>query len=151
MSIQSELEFKARDKKERRRLKKLPPPMYLIFGRRKEVRRALDSNGRYFTDHRRPGLSALIIFISVMSILDYGFTLIHLKKGAIELNPLMAMAIEVSESYFFLLKYLLTSFGLFILYLYKDFFPIEKVVFSIFIIYCTLIIYHIVGYYSMSS
>ena len=151
MSIQPELEFKARDTKERRRTKILPPPMYLIFGRRKAVRRTADSNGKYYTDHRRPGLSALIIFISVMSILDYGFTLIHLKKGAIELNPLMAMAIEVSESYFFLLKYLLTSFGLLILYLYKNFFPIEKVVFSIFVIYCTLTVYHIVGYYSMSS
>jgi hypothetical protein len=115
------------------------------------VRRAADSNGKYYTDHRRPGLSALIIFISVMSILDYGFTLIHLKKGAIELNPVMAMAIEVSESYFFLLKYLITSFGLFILYLYKDFFPTHTVIFSIFILYCTLILYHIVGYYSMSS
>lgn len=115
------------------------------------MRRASDSNGKYYTDHRRPGLSAFIIFISVMSILDYGFTLIHLEKGAIELNPFMAMAIEVSESYFFLLKYLLTSLGLLILYLYKDFFPTQKVVISIFIIYCALIIYHIVGYYSMSS
>ena len=119
----------------------------LIFGKRKTMRRVSDSNGKYYTDHPRPDLSALIIFISIMSILDYGFTLIHLNKGAIELNPLMAMAIEVSESYFFLLKYLITSFGLFILYLYKDFFPTYKVIFSIFIIYCTLIIYHIVGFF----
>lgn len=151
MSRQSESEFKARDKKERRRVKKLPPPMYLIFGRRKAVRRTSDSNGRYFTDYRRPGLSALIIFISLMSVLDYGFTLIALKKGAIELNPLMAMAIEVSESYFFLLKYILTSFGLLILFLYKDFFPIEKVVIPILVIYCALITYHIVNLYSISS
>lgn len=111
-------------------MKTLPPLKYYIFGRRKTERRASDSKGKYYTDRRSPGLSALIIFISVMSILDYGFTLIHLNKGATELNPLMAMAIEVSESCFFLLKYLITSVGLFILYLYKDFFPTYKVVFQ---------------------
>jgi hypothetical protein len=143
--------YNSRDKKERRRAKTFPPPKYLIFGKRKAVRRASDSNGKYYTDQRRPALSALIILIIGMSILDYGFTLVHLKNGAIELNPLMAMAIKVSENYFFLLKYLITSFGLLILYLYKDFFPTHKVVFAIFIIYSILMVYHIVGYYSIST
>ncbi len=151
MSIRPELVYKTRDKKERRREKALPPPKYLIYGKRKSVRRASDSNGNYYTDHRRPALSALIIFIIFMSLLDYGFTLVHLNNGAIELNPLMAMAIKVSEVYFFLLKYLITSIGLLILYLYKDFFPTHKVVFSIFVIYSILIVYHLVGFISLST
>ena len=82
-----------------------------------------------------------------MCLLDYGFTIIHLNKGATELNPFMAMAIDVGDSYFFLIKYILTSLGLFVLYLCKDFFPIQEIVFAIFILYSSLIIYHIMGFY----
>ncbi len=149
MSIRHDLTFEARDQKERRRIKSFPPPKYLISGRRKTVRRASDFNGKYYTDRRRPGLSALIIFIIVMCILDYGFTLVHLNRGAVELNPLMAMAINMGDNYFFLVKYLITAIGLFILYLCKDFFPIHEVIFAVFILYFSLIIYHIVGFYSM--
>jgi len=146
MSIRPESEYKSRDKKDRRRAKTLPPLKYLIYGRRKTVRRASDSNGKYYTDHRRPLLSALIISIIIMSIMDYGFTLIHLNNDAIELNPLMAMAIEVSDNCFFFLKFLITALGLIVLYLNKDFFPTHKVVFLISIIYSGIILYHIVGY-----
>ncbi len=151
MISRPESKYTTRNKGDRRRPKTFPPPKYLIFGRRKAVRRVSDSNGKYYTDRRRPRLSAFIIFIIIMSIFDYGFTLTHLEKDAIELNPLMAMAIEVGESYFFLLKYFITSLGLFILYLYKDFFPTNKVAISISIIYSTLILYHISGFYSIPS
>ena len=146
MSIRYELEYELRDKKDRRRAKTFPPLKHLIFGRRKRVRRASDSKGKYYTDYSSPLLSALIIFIIIMSIIDYGFTLIHLDHDAIELNPLLAMAIKVSYSYFFLLKYLITSLGLIILYLYKDFFPTHKVALFIYVIYSGVILYHIVGF-----
>ena len=149
MRIDSVPNYKARNTIDRRRAKTFPPPKYLFTGRRKAVRRASDTNGKYYTDHRRPRLSALIIFIIILSIFDYHFTLSHLDRDAIELNPLMAMAIEVGESYFFLLKYFITTLGLFILYLYKDFFPTLKVVVSIFMIYSTLTLYHVWGYFSM--
>ena len=149
MSVRPKSDYITRKQSDRRRAKTFPPPKYLLFGRGKTLRRATDSNGKYYTDHRRPRLSALIILIIIMSILDYSFTLAHLKKDAIELNPLMAMAIEVGESYFFILKYLITSVGLFILFLYKDFFPIFKVAISISMIYSALILYHILGFYSM--
>lgn len=90
-------------------------------------------------------MATLIIFIIIMSIIDYGFTLIHLDRDAVELNPLLAMAIEVSDGYFFLLKYLITSLGLIILYLYKDFFPTHKVALFIYVIYSGVILYHIAG------
>jgi len=92
-------------------------------------------------------LSLLIIFILLMSIFDWGLTLLNLKRGAIEANPVMAMAISVGNHYFFMLKYAMTSFGLLVLYLYKNFFPTSKIVFVIFIIYSNLILYHFIGYY----
>lgn len=149
MRILPKSEYTLRNKNDRRRAKTFPPPKYLFCGRRKAIRRASDTNGKYYTDRRRPRLSALIIFIIVLSIVDYHFTLTHLDRDAIELNPLMAMAIEVGEGYFFLLKYFITTLGLFILYLYKDFFPTLKVVVSIFMIYSTLTLYHVWGYYSV--
>ena len=149
MSMRANLKCETRDLRERRRIKTFPPPRYLLFGRRKTVRRASDLHGKYFTDYRRPGLSALIIFIIIMCVLDYGFTLAHLNRGAVELNPLMAMAIDISDSYFFLIKYLITAVGLFVLYLCKDFFPIHEVLFAISILYSSLILYHIAGFYSM--
>lgn len=147
MSVRHEFEYEyeLRDQKERRRVKTFPPLKHLIFGRRKTVRRASDSKGQFYTDDCRPLLATLIIFIIIMSIIDYGFTLIHLDRDAVELNPLLAMAIEVSDGYFFLLKYLITSLGLIILYLYKDFFPTHKVALFIYVIYSGVILYHIAG------
>lgn len=151
MILRTESEYTTRNKSDRRRAKTFPPPKYLIFGRRKKVRRASDTDGKYYTDRRRPRLSAFIIFIIILSIFDYCFTLTHLDRDAIELNPLMAMAIEVGEHYFFLLKYFITTLGLFILYLYKDFFPIKRVVIPISMIYSALTLYHIVGFYSIQA
>ncbi|MEJ2688770.1 MAG: DUF5658 family protein [Deltaproteobacteria bacterium] len=101
----------------------------------------------YYTDYCSPKLPVLILFILLMSTLDWGLTLLNLERGAIEANPLMGMAISEGNSYFFMLKYAMTSFGLLVLYLYKNFLPTSKIVFVIFIIYSNLILYHFIGYY----
>jgi len=57
----------------------------------------------------------VILTILFLSLADAFFTILIIKNGGIELNPIMALAIEKGIFAFLLSKYLLTSVGLLIL------------------------------------
>jgi len=66
---------------------------------------------------RKYSLRRALVILSILclSLADAFFTLVLLEKGGIELNPVMASAIERGVVPFILSKHLLTSFGLLVL------------------------------------
>lgn len=86
--------------------------LYGFFrSRRRGPRRASDAEPLY-TDYHHPWLFFLAVGIMVMSCIDAFFTLALLEHGAVEVNPVMAVAIGKGTQTFALSKMLLTSFGI---------------------------------------
>ena len=65
-----------------------------------------------FTDYHHPWLFFLATSIMVLSFADAVFTLALIERGAIELNPVMAVAISKGTQAFAMIKMLMTSFGI---------------------------------------
>ena len=87
----------------------------VLFGfmrsRRRDARR-VDEAEPLFTDYHHPWLFFLSIGIMILSCLDAFFTLQLLARGAIEINPIMAVLIGHSAKAFAISKMLLTGFGI---------------------------------------
>ena len=69
---------------------------------------------------------AAITVILMLSIFDALLTLILIERGSSELNPVMAYFLEYGPLSFIISKYLLTSFGVVILLIFKNVF-IDKI------------------------
>ena len=96
---------------------------YLLFnGRRERIRRAEDSQKAVFFDRYPPKLFAAIAAILMLSIFDALLTLILINKGSTELNPVMDYFLQHGLLPFIVAKYILTSFGVFILLIFKNVF-----------------------------
>jgi len=79
-----------------------------VRSRRRSVRR-LGEVEPVFTDYHPPWLFFMATGIILLSSLDAFFTLQLLARGAIEINPVMAAAIDMGASTFAVTKMLLTS------------------------------------------
>lgn len=90
----------------------------VIFGflrsRRREHRRAAEDEP-VFVDWHHPWLFFLAVGIMLLSCLDAFFTLRLLDRGAIEVNPVMAIAIDHGAVAFTVSKMLLTGLGILML------------------------------------
>ena len=82
-----------------------------LLSRRRATRRTSDADP-LFTDYHHPWLFFLAVGIMVMSGVDAILTLELLQRGAVEVNPVMAVAIGNGPQAFALTKMLLTSFGI---------------------------------------
>ena len=87
----------------------------VLFGffrsRRRGTRRANEVEP-LFTDYHHPWLFFLATGIMLMSCVDAFFTLQLLDRGAIEINPVMALVIGESAATFAVTKLLLTSIAI---------------------------------------
>lgn len=88
--------------------------------RRNEVRRATDSHA-FHVDFHEPILLVVVLVIVALCVVDLYATLTLLQQGGVELNPLMRTLIHTDVWLFFLLKYIVTMAGLFVLLSYKRF------------------------------
>jgi hypothetical protein len=90
----------------------------LISGNRELARRSNDRNRIVYFD--RYSLSSLwfIITILILSVLDAFLTVILIRSGAVELNPVMAYYLNIGPQTFMIVKYALTSLSVFILLVY---------------------------------
>ena len=95
---------------------------FLINGRRETARREEDRTRSYFFDRYNQRMFAAITAILMLSICDALLTLILIERGSSELNPVMAYFLDYGPLSFIIAKYLLTSFGVFILLIFKNVF-----------------------------
>jgi hypothetical protein len=108
--------------KDRRRNHQAQFKYFLINGRREAARRQEDRTRSYFFDRYNQRMFAAITAILMLSIFDALLTLILIERGSSELNPVMAYFLEYGPLSFIIAKYLLTSFGVVILLVFKNVF-----------------------------
>lgn len=125
--------------------RKRPTPFlsrYTFKGRRTGQRREQEKYN-YYVD--RIGIRAWIIIgvISTLSVIDSIFTIYFLRKGFIEVNPLMNIAIITGKPIFLLSKYALTVAGILVLALHKNFWFVKELITLILVMYLLLNTYHI--------
>ena len=124
-----------RNGKDRRQKPTKPFSKYILFGRRRSIRRKTDRKTHIYVDLYSHYLLLLLLLIILLSVLDAYFTIFHLEKGAREINPFMNFLMGYGNIYFFTIKYVLTAFGLILLCIYQTL-PIART-----IIVCVLLFY----------
>ena len=83
------------------------------------------------------------LMLVLLSAIDAGMTICHIKRGAIEMMPPMRWALSHGEAFFVMLKMLLTTFGAAYIFVYRRFWLAKVAVTSLLIAYMCLIIYHV--------
>ncbi len=89
----------------------------LIYRRRRRPRRAEDRLRIAVMDHYATSIGLALIAVILLSITDAFMTLYLLSHGAVEMNPIMAFFLDISEHAFFWAKYGLTVVSVFIVML----------------------------------
>jgi hypothetical protein len=115
---------------------------YLFRGRRRRGRRQGDERYTYVD---RPGGWILAAFACVvgLSLLDAWYTLDLLTKGATEANPVMKLALDVSDRAFVVVKTLITIGGAGFLCLHKNW-PLGRICLVLALLgYSVLLGYHL--------
>ena len=107
-----------RSGKDRRNRSKSNVVKTLINGHRELARRQNDRNRVVYFDRYSSTSLWLIITILILSIVDAILTVILIRNGAVELNPVMAYYLNISPQIFMFVKYFLTSLSVFILLIY---------------------------------
>lgn len=96
---------------------------YLLFnGRRERIRREEDRRRVFFFDRYNPKLLAAITTILLLSVFDALLTLLLIEHGSSELNPVMSYFLKYGPLPFVIAKYGMTSFGVFVLLIFKNVF-----------------------------
>ena len=85
-----------------------------LRARRRAPRRIEDSSG-WIADHHEPHRMATVLLILLLSWADAMLTLTLLERGAVEINPFMALLIEADLLLFGAVKMALTGAGLVVL------------------------------------
>jgi hypothetical protein len=113
-SKEVELTTEARDLEDRREFGWRTVLFGFLRSRRREHRRSCEDEP-IFIDWHHPWLFFLAVGTMLLSCLDAFFTLQLLDRGAIEVNPVMAMAINHGTLVFTASKLLMTGVGLLML------------------------------------
>ena len=117
-----ELDRERRCGMDRRQTNRADVRYFLINGRRESARREEDQTRIFFFDRYNQRIFAAITAILMLSIFDALLTLILIERGSTELNPVMAYFLEYGPLPFIISKYLLTSFGVVVLLIFKNVF-----------------------------
>ena len=126
-----------------RRVRPTPPlSRYLFFrGHRRGPRRLGDPQSIY-VDRLGTGIGLALISIFLFHCLDALFTLLHLGRGGIELNPLMRFVLQYGAGPFVAVKLATAGAGLIFLGVHKNFPYVQRGIAVLFVIYGTLVGYH---------
>jgi hypothetical protein len=89
-------------------------------GLRSSSRRAEDRRGITIFDRYSTSLFISIMIVLSLSLLDALLTLILLSRGATELNPVMDYYLRHGPEVFLIVKYGLTAFSIFLIFLLND-------------------------------
>ena len=86
-----------------------------------------------------------------LSIVDVFATLALLQKGSVELNPVMRKLIETDLRLFFVVKYVATAAGVFLLLSYKQFRLFSRNINSLHALYGFMSVYFILVAYQVTQ
>ena len=131
-----------------------PTPLisrYLFKGSRQNNRRLSDPQSGYYVDRFERQDIFLIILTLFFCVLDAIFTLYHIHKGAMEINPIAAYYLNLGTTPFLIYKILPTILGLFILLIHKNFRRVKQAVALICLIYFLLFSYHLILFFVASK
>lgn len=116
---------------------------YWLRGRRRGGRRTEEAVNIYVDRYGRAELF-LVFGILLLSVLDMAFTLLHLDAGGSEANPLMAWALEWGgRGAFKVVKLASSILGLFILLLHVRFRRVRGLLTAAFVIYASILVFHL--------
>jgi hypothetical protein len=115
----------------------------LRAGRRRTVRRGTDIQAVY-VDRLPAGILSLVLAIFAFHVLDALFTLLHLSRGGVELNPLMDYCLRYGPTTFLTTKLGLAAAGLLFLCAHCRWPFVRRGIAGLFILYAGVICYHLV-------
>ena len=114
--------------------------------RRSSHRRATDRRDSIYVDKHDPYVVVLALSIMLLCIFDAFFTLRLLSHGSEELNPVLAVLIEIDISLFLLIKFFVTGAAVSFLVMHK-YYRIMKVISGYhLLIFCTIVYLALVTY-----
>lgn len=90
----------------------------MISGKREHARRSYDKGGIVYFDRYSSSSLWFVIAILILSVIDAFLTVMLIRNGAVELNPVMAYYLSIGPQAFLAVKYALTSLSVFILLVY---------------------------------
>ncbi len=128
---------------DRRQKPTKPFSRYVLFGRRRSIRRRKDRKTHMYVDLYGHYLLLSLLLIILLSIFDAYFTIFHVERGAREINPFMNFLIGYGNIYFFAIKYILTALGLLVLCIYKNLIVARTIIIGILFFYLTVFANHI--------
>ena len=128
---------------DRRQKPTKPFSKFVLFGRRRSIRRRKDRKTHMYVDLYGHYLLLSLLLIILLSIFDAYFTIFHVEKGAREINPFMNFLIGYGNIYFFAIKYILTALGLLVLCIYKNLIFARTIIIGILFFYLTVFANHI--------
>ena len=138
-----EFEKDRRIVRDRRKKATTPFSRYVLFGRRRSIRRQTDRKTHLYVDVYGHYLFAFLLLIILLSVLDAYFTIFHVDEGAREINPLMNFLLGYGNMHFFVLKYILTALGIVILCIYQNLPMVRAIILFVFIFYLTVFANHV--------
>jgi hypothetical protein len=116
---------------------------YWLIGRRKGGRRTAEARNIY-VDRYSTAEWVLVLGILVLSVLDMVFTILHLKAGGTEANPVMAWALEWGgQRAFEIVKLASTFLGLFVLLVHVRFRRVKTLLAFAFAVYASVFVFHL--------
>ena len=116
----SELDKNRSNATDRREEEGAPGTWYLLFGRRKKVRRLDDHRKSFFLDLYSLKVFSIIVVIILLSVIDAVLTLYLIHNGATEINPIMEHFLKYGPLPFLAAKYSLTAASMVLLLIYKN-------------------------------
>jgi hypothetical protein len=137
------LEKDRRIVRERRQKPTKPFGRYMLFGRRRSIRRRTDRKTHIYVDLYSHYLLISLLLIILLSVFDAYFTIFHVEKGAREINPFMNLLIGYGNIHFFIIKYILTALGLILLCIYKSLLIAKTLIICVLFFYLTVFANHI--------
>ena len=98
-----------RERSDRRQVNKRNIFYSLFMKQRAGERRLGYSNDNTYVDLHGPYVSAAAIVVMILTILDAFFTLLLIERGSSELNPFLALMLDINTIWFYTSKYLITA------------------------------------------
>lgn len=129
--------------RDRRQRPTSPFSTYVFLGRRRSIRRKTDRKTHIYVDLYGHYLLLALLLIILLSVLDAYFTIFHVERGAREINPLMNFLMGYGNTYFFIIKYILTALGLILLCIYKSLLLSRTIIVCLLFFYLTVFANHV--------
>jgi len=111
-------------------------------GRRTNVRRDTDRQAVY-VDRLGTGLAVILLSVFAFHVLDAFFTLAHIARGGVELNPFMDYFLQKSPTAFVLAKLSMAGGGLVFLALHARWPLVRRGIQALFVLYAGVVCYHL--------